>query len=97
MKDINEIKKTLAANRNELRERYSVKSISIFGSYARGEQKPKSDLDLLVELDEPIGLFGLMDLEDHIGRLVGLKVDLVTKNSLKPFVKKDILREAVYV
>ena len=87
MKDINEIKKTLAANRNELKERYNVKSISIFGSYARGNQTKRSDLDVLVDLEKPIGIFGLMDLQDYIRKRVGLKVDLVTKDGLKPFIK----------
>ncbi len=97
MKNLKEVKKTLETDKEKLGKEFGVKSIGIFGSYARGEQGPKSDLDVLVELNKPIGLFRLMDLQDHISRLVGLRVDLVTKDSLKPFIKKDILMEAVYV
>ena len=97
MKNLKDIRRILAANRKELRERYNVKSISIFGSYARGEQTEKSDLDVMVELDKTIGLFQLMDLQDYIKKLVGLKVDIVPKESLKPIIKKDILKEAVSV
>ncbi len=96
-KNIKEVKKVLAANKEELKEKFGVKRIGIFGSYARGEQTGKSDLDVLIELNRTIGLFRLMDLQDHLRRLVGIKVDLVTKESLKPIVKGDILREAVYV
>lgn len=97
MKNIEEIKKKLAAHRSELRERYNVRTISIFGSYARGDQTEKSDLDVLVELNKTVGIFQLIDLQDHIRKLVGLKVDLVPKESLKPVIKDEILREAVSV
>ncbi len=97
MKKLKEVKRILAANREELREKYNVKSISIFGSYARGEQTGKSDLDVMVELNKTVGLFQLIDLQDHIKKLVGLKVDIVPKEALKPVIKKYILREAVSV
>ncbi len=56
MKTLNEIKKILLEHKQELKEKYKVKSIAIFGSYARGEQTEKSDIDILVEFYEPIGL-----------------------------------------
>lgn len=80
-----------------LREEYNVKNIGVFGSYARGEEKKNSDLDILVEFSEPIGLFKLLELEEYLGKITGKKVDLVTKNALKPVVKEDILREVQYV
>ncbi len=97
MKNLKEIKRRIAANRITLKEHYNVKSISIFGSYAKGKQTRKSDLDVLVELNKTVGIFQLMDLQDYIRKLVGLKVDLIPKDSLKPLIKNDILKEAVSV
>ncbi len=97
MKNLNEIKKILEENKAELRKRFRVKKIGVFGSYARNEQKNKSDLDILVEFSEPIGLFEFMDLEDYLVDLVGVKIDLVSKKALKPNIGKQILSEVAYV
>lgn len=74
-----------------------MKSIGFFGSYVRGEQKRSSDLDVLVEFSEPIGLFKFIELEDFLTEKLGVKVDLVMRDSLKPRIKESILKEAVYV
>jgi predicted nucleotidyltransferase len=74
-----------------------VQTIGIFGSYVRGEQKKKSDLDILVEFSEPIGLFKFVELEDFLSQELNLKVDLVMKDALKPRIKDSILKEAIYV
>ncbi len=80
----------------DLCRRYSVRELAVFGSAARGEMRPDSDIDLLVEFlpDAEIGLLehaGLMlDLSDLLGR----KVDLVSKRGLKPLIRDSILREA---
>lgn len=79
----------------ELRERYSVKSLGMFGSYVRGEQKKHSDLDLLVEFERAPSLFKYGELEDHLSDLVGIKVDLVMKKTLKPHIGRNILAEVV--
>jgi predicted nucleotidyltransferase len=97
MKTLPEIKAVLASHKSELRERYKVKEIGVFGSYVTGEQKRKSDVDILVEFSEPIGLFDFLDLEELIGALLGLRVDLVSKRALKPHIGKRILEETVYV
>jgi uncharacterized protein len=97
MKNVREVENKLAGKKKELKQRFSVRSIRIFGSYIKGKQTTKSDLDVLVDLEKPIGIFGLMELEDYLRKLVGIKVDLVTKNTLKPSIKKEILKEAVYV
>ena len=81
----------------ELEEKYKVKEIGVFGSYVRGEQKKRSDIDILVEFKEPIGLFEFMDLEEFLKNLLGVKVDLVSKKALKPIIGKYILRETVYI
>jgi hypothetical protein len=80
-----------------LRDKYRVKEIGIFGSVARGEQTAASDVDVLVEFFEPVGFFAFLDLEDFLTHAFGKKVDLVTKRALKPSVKEQILKDAVYV
>jgi len=97
MNSVDEIKSILLKNREALRRKYKVKEIGIFGSYVRGEQQSLSDIDILVEFGEPIGFFKFMDLEDFLRRLLGVKVDLVTKKALKPNIGKHILREVVYL
>lgn len=80
-----------------LGERYSVKSLQTFGSYARGQQGEESDVDILVEFHETIDLFTFMELEDFLGKALGRKVDLVMKDTLKPRIKERILKEAIPV
>ncbi len=88
-------KRILQRHLPELRERYRVKSLGIFGSYVRGDQKKRSDLDVLVEFDRAPTLFQFVDLENHLSELVGIKVDLVTKSALKPAIGQRILAEVV--
>ncbi len=78
-------------------EKYRVKTIGLFGSYVRSEQKQKSDLDVLVEFSEPISLFRFVELEDFLSGELGVKVDLVAKDSLKARIKDNILSETVYI
>ena len=77
----------------ELREKYSVSYIGIFGSYIRGEQTNDSDLDVLVQFDKKPGLLKYMELENYFSDLLGIKVDLVMKSALKPNIGKRILNE----
>jgi uncharacterized protein len=81
----------------DLEKRYKVKSLGVFGSYVRGEQHPGSDLDLLVEFHDPPGLLKFIELEYYISDLLGMKVDLVMKDALKPAIGKRILREVIAV
>jgi len=98
MKAIEEIKGILAEHKEELRARFKVREIGVFGSYVKGEQKKKgSDVDILVEFEKPVGLFEFMDLEEHLSNLLGRKVDLVSKKALKPRIGEYILKEVVYV
>ncbi len=80
-----------------LAARYRVGSLGLFGSYVRGEQRPDSDLDVLVTFDELPSLFGLVDLENYLSDLLGVKVDLVPSDSLKPRIGQRIQRELVPV
>ena len=97
MKDIEAIKRTLLNHKPELQKKFKVKSIGVFGSYVRGEQKVSSDVDVLVEFEEPIGLFEFMSLEYSLSDLLGVKVDLVSKKALKPHIGERILEEVIMV
>jgi predicted nucleotidyltransferase len=82
----------------ELRERYGVRTLGVFGSYVRGEQTRSSDVDLLVECDErPLTLIQVIALEHHLSDLLGARVDLVEKDTLKPAIGQHILQEVVPV
>lgn len=81
----------------ELSERYSVKSLGIFGSYVRGEQTRRSDMDILVEFEQPPDLFRFMDLEEHLAKQLGVKVDLVPRRALRGEIGQRILNEVVRV
>jgi uncharacterized protein len=87
----------LSEQQAELAVRYGVKSLSLFGSVARDEAVPTSDVDLLVEFDRPVGYFGLFALQDHLESLLGCKVDLGTPDSLKPRIRARVLGESVRV
>jgi uncharacterized protein len=71
-----------------------VKSLKLFGSVARGEARPKSDLDILVEFSKPIGLLAFVHLKIRLAELLGRSVDLVTPEALKPALRDGILNEA---
>jgi uncharacterized protein len=79
----------------ELRRRYPIREMGVFGSYARGEQTEESDLDVFVSLGEGIGLVGLAGLQQDLTDALGVKVDLVMKGSLKRRIGQRILFEAV--
>lgn len=83
----------------ELCRRYHVRELSVFGSAARGDMKPDSDIDILVEFepDAPIGLWEFAGMEDDLSGLLGRKVDLVSKRGLKPRVRPYVLRDAQVV
>lgn len=97
MNNLKKIEEILALHKQELREKYKVKEIGIFGSYVREKQKKKSDLDILVEFDKAIGFFKFLELEEYLEKLTGIKVDLVSKKALKPNIGKYILEEVVMI
>ena len=77
--------------------RLGASALSLFGSVARDESTPASDVDILIEFDSKKGLFGFVNLKNYLEKLLGCEVDLVTKNALHPALKKKILREAKHV
>ncbi|AAB98108.1 TPA: nucleotidyltransferase family protein [Methanocaldococcus jannaschii] len=98
MKTISEIKDILRKHKKILKEKYKVKSIAIFGSYARNEQTEKSDIDILVEFYETPDYLKFFELEDYLSDLLGIKVDLVIKGAIKnPYIKKSIEEDLIYV
>jgi len=96
MKTFEEIKEIIKQHRQELEEKYKAKSIAIFGSYIRGEQNDKSDIDILVEFKEPVG-FLFIHLADFLEEILKVKVDLVTPDAIKPNRRKYIMEDLTYV
>lgn len=94
---LREIEKKLREKKTYLEEVYKVKEIGVFGSFVRGEQKKRSDIDILVEFSEPVGLFKFMDLEEYLSSLLGVRVDLVSKKALKRKIGEIVLKETVFI
>lgn len=88
---------TLRGEMPYLAEEYRVSALEVFGSYVRHEQRRNSDLDVLVTFSKPPSLLKYVRLENYLSDCLGIKVDLVMKDSLKPHIGKAILREAVPV
>ena len=96
----NDLKKILATLRSlkpYISKTFGVKEIEVFGSYIRREQRKSSDLDLLVTFSKTPGLLEFIKLENYLSDMLGIKVDLVMKDSLKPHLKEYILNEVVAV
>jgi uncharacterized protein len=89
---LDEIKATLREVLPELRRRYPIASVGIFGSWVRGESSKDSDLDLLVTFDGPIG-WEIVTLEDELAERLGLPVELVLEQSLRPHIGAAVRRE----
>ena len=93
MKSYKEIEKILRLHKKELADKYKIKEIGIFGSYVRGEQKKRCDVDILVEYEELPDLLKFIELERYLEGLLGKKVDLVEKTGLRIQLKERILKE----
>lgn len=97
MRDAEEIRAELAALKPELQEDYPIRELGVFGSYARDEPRPESDLDILVTFDRAVTLFDLVRLENELTDRLGVDVDLVTRNSLKPRIGSRVDQDVVFV
>ncbi len=95
--DISQIIESLRRQLPLLRERYRVESLSVFGSYLCHEQRPDSDLDVLVTFYEPPSLFKFIELENYLSDQLGVKTDLVMRDALKPRIGQHILSEAIMI
>ncbi len=99
MKNKQDIVKQIKKIKSELRSRFDVEQIGIFGSYVNNNQTNESDLDVLVELKEnsKLSLLGICIFEDWLSKILGIKVDLVIKSNLKPKIGERILKEVMYL
>jgi len=84
MKTFKEIEEIIQKNKKDLKDKYGLKEIGIFGSYVKDEQDGNSDIDILVEIERPMGFVKFIKLENHLSQILSIKVDLVTKKALKP-------------
>ena len=90
-----EVLNRLSSHQQEIKE-LKVKSLSLFGSAARDEAGPESDVDLLVEFDGPVGLFHFIRVRRYLADLLQERVDLVTPDALKPKMREQVLKEAIH-
>jgi predicted nucleotidyltransferase len=93
--DIAQIQSTLRQHLPSLAQRFGVCSLSLFGSYVRRENRPDSDLDVLVSFSRAPSLLHFIELENYLTDLLGIKVDLVMRDALKPGIGQRILAEIV--
>lgn len=96
MKTIDEIRKLLDQHKPMLKAKYNIKNIGLFGSIVRGDVNPDSDVDILVEFEKPIGL-DFVSLADELEEILGVKIDLVTPNAIKPTMFEYIKQDLIYV
>lgn len=97
MRDIEELILILRKHKKELENEYGVKSIGIFGSFIKKQEKNKSDLDILIEFQNAIDLLSFVHLKNYLSDLLNINVDLVMKKALKPRIGERILKEVVYI
>ena len=97
MKRLKQIQSVLASSKAELREMYNVKELGIFGSYARGQQKKSSDVDILVKFNPNATLFDFVGLGNYLEEKLKIKVDVVSERSIRPELKSSIVKDVVRI
>ncbi|MFH1624085.1 MAG: nucleotidyltransferase family protein [Pseudomonadota bacterium] len=97
MKTVEQIRAAIRQHQEVLVERYGVKVVGLFGSYARGEHRKRSDLDLLVDIVRPISLLELIGAELYLSEVLGVKVDLIPKRGVREELRETIFREALSI
>lgn len=95
MKSLEEIRTIIRQQQDVLARRYGVKVVGLFGSYVRGEQRRRSDLDLLVDILRPVSLLELVGAELYLSEILGVKVDLIPKRSVREELREVIFKEAI--
>ncbi len=96
MKTLEKVKKILAERKEDIRKKYGVIILGVFGSIVKGQQKETSDVDILIEIEKPIG-FAFFELWDELEKLLGCKVDLVRHSLIREEIKENILHEVVEI
>jgi hypothetical protein len=94
---LDEIRELIEQHRSELKRQFHVEQIGVFGSYARGDQKKRSDVDFLVTFDKPVSYFTLGGLYTYLKEIVGTDVDVVPREDLRPEFREHVLNEVVYL
>jgi len=97
MKTLDEIRAIIGQHRDVLAEKYGIAVLGVFGSYVRGEQGERSDLDLLAEILRPVSLLELVGAEIYLSESLGLKVDLVPKRDVREELRDAIFSEVVSI
>jgi predicted nucleotidyltransferase len=97
MNDLEEIRSILRQHLSVIRQRFRITHLRIFGSYARGQQSSKSDLDLLIGYDKPPTLWMVLELKTYLEDILGMQVDVVTERGLKKRIRDRVLAEAIDV
>ena len=97
MKNLKEIITIINNNKTDLITKYKISEIGVFGSYVKNNQNKNSDVDILVDFSEPITFFKFLELEEYLENILQIKVDLVSKKALKPYIGKYILQETAYI
>ena len=97
MRSKEDILRTLGQEMPFLKDQYHVKQFGLFGSYAHGETTSRSDIDLLVQFERPVGFFKFIELENYLSEKLGTKVDLVTEDALKPLIRPYVMENVIYV
>jgi len=95
MMTFSEVQQLIQINKPALSSKFKVKNIGVFGSFVDGEESENSDIDIMVELYEPIG-WDFIELKDYLEKILSKPIDLVTNKALKPMIKDDILKEVIY-
>jgi uncharacterized protein len=95
--DKQDVIQKIRQHRQELTTDFGVESLALFGSVARDQATATSDIDLLVQFNRPVGLFGLFALQDRLEEIFGCEVDLGTANSLKPRLRSHVMAELIDV
>ncbi len=97
MTNLENLKKTLQAHKEELNQKYGVSEIGVFGSFVKDEQNNTSDVDVLIEFDKAVDLLTFVNLKNYLSDLLNVNVDLVMKKALKPKIGQRILQEVVEI
>jgi predicted nucleotidyltransferase len=95
--DVNQIRLLILEKKDEIKEEFKAEVLGVFGSYARGEEKKESDIDVLVRFGEGATLLHLVGLGYYLEDLFGVPVDVVSERALHPMMKDDVLKELVPV
>ena len=97
MRNLDELRQILTAQKRSICENYQITELGIFGSYVRGEQTEISDIDILIDYEIAPSFVTLVELRDRLSEIFDLKVDIVTKNGLKTLIRDRVLAEEIYV